>query len=161
MLGAVAPEQNTSNTKLVSLERDEDDEEEEESSEEDEEEAEAEMMRESQRKLQSVRERFRVLKLKAFIWDYTLKPSSSVETQPREQADCSDDPCTICHEELGRTSCELECGHEFHRECIRTWLLLHSSTCPICREHAVLPADVPARNNSQPHKARPCKRSGI
>ncbi|NWZ92125.1 DZIP3 ligase, partial [Nesospiza acunhae] len=103
----------------------------------------------------------KVLKLKAFIWDYRLKPSSYEETQLREQAACGDDPCTICHEELGRTSCELECGHEFHRECIRTWLLQHSSTCPICRDHAVLPADIPARNNSQPHKGRPCKRSGI
>lgn len=108
----------------------------------------------------------KVLKLKAFIWDYRLKPSSPPqhsssyeETQPREQAACGDDLCTICHEELGRNSCELECGHEFHRECIRTWLLLHSSTCPICREYAVLPADIPARNNSQPHKARPWKRS--
>ncbi|NWR22525.1 DZIP3 ligase, partial [Emberiza fucata] len=110
----------------------------------------------------------RVLALKAFIWDYRLKPSSPaqgssscVETQPREQAACGDDPCTICHEELGRNSCELECGHEFHRECIRTWLLLHSSTCPVCREHAVLPADIPARSNSQPSKARRWKRSGI
>ncbi|NXF24924.1 DZIP3 ligase, partial [Rhodinocichla rosea] len=101
----------------------------------------------------------RVLKLKAFIWDYRLKPSSRVETQPREQAACADDPCTICHEELGRNPCELECGHEFHRECIRTWLLEHSSTCPICREYAVLPADSPARNSSQPYKARPWKRS--
>ncbi|NXP87736.1 DZIP3 ligase, partial [Passerina amoena] len=92
----------------------------------------------------------------AFIWDYTVKPSSCVEAQPREQAAYGDDPCTICHEELGRSSCELECGHEFHRECIRTWLLEHSSTCPICREHAALPADSPAQNHS-----RPCKRSGI
>ncbi|NXX72877.1 DZIP3 ligase, partial [Spizella passerina] len=103
----------------------------------------------------------RVLKLKAFIWDYREKPSSCVQTRPREQAACSDDPCSICHEELGRSSCELECGHEFHRECIRTWLLEHSSTCPICREHAVLPADIPARNSPQPYKARRCKRSGI
>ncbi|KAM6382779.1 E3 ubiquitin-protein ligase TTC3 isoform 7-T8 [Alca torda] len=61
----------------------------------------------------------------------------------------SDDPCTICHDELSRDSCELECGHHFHRECIRTWLKQHSSTCPICRVHALLPEDfpeLPARN---------------
>ncbi|KAM9300003.1 E3 ubiquitin-protein ligase TTC3 isoform 3-T3 [Morus bassanus] len=55
----------------------------------------------------------------------------------------SDDPCTICHDELSRDSCELECGHRFHRECIRTWLKQHSSTCPICRVHALLPEDFP------------------
>ncbi|KFP54731.1 E3 ubiquitin-protein ligase TTC3, partial [Cathartes aura] len=61
----------------------------------------------------------------------------------------SDDPCTICHDELSGDSCELECGHRFHRECIRTWLKQHSSTCPICRVHALLPEDfpeLPARN---------------
>ncbi|XP_052650740.1 E3 ubiquitin-protein ligase TTC3 isoform X6 [Harpia harpyja] len=55
----------------------------------------------------------------------------------------SDDPCTICHDELSGDSCELECGHHFHRECIRTWLKQHSSTCPICRVHALLPEDFP------------------
>ncbi|XP_072185356.1 E3 ubiquitin-protein ligase TTC3 isoform X2 [Excalfactoria chinensis] len=61
----------------------------------------------------------------------------------------SDDPCTICHDELSRDSCELECGHHFHRECIRKWLKEHSSTCPICRIHVLLPEDfpeLPARN---------------
>ncbi|XP_064923759.1 E3 ubiquitin-protein ligase TTC3 isoform X1 [Columba livia] len=60
-----------------------------------------------------------------------------------------DDPCTICHDDLSRDMCELECGHRFHRECIRTWLKQHSSTCPICRVHALLPEDfpeLPARN---------------
>ncbi|XP_010281056.1 PREDICTED: E3 ubiquitin-protein ligase TTC3, partial [Phaethon lepturus] len=67
----------------------------------------------------------------------------------RDYAASSDDPCTICHDELSRDSCELECGHRFHRECIRTWLKQHSSTCPICRVHALLPEDfpeLPARN---------------
>ncbi|NWI19522.1 TTC3 ligase, partial [Crypturellus soui] len=53
------------------------------------------------------------------------------------------DPCIICHEERSRDSCELECGHRFHRECIGTWLKEHSSTCPICRVHVLLPEDYP------------------
>ncbi|NXG05360.1 DZIP3 ligase, partial [Sakesphorus luctuosus] len=61
----------------------------------------------------------------------------------QDNAACSEDPCTICHDELSRDSCELECGHHFHRECIRTWLKEHSSTCPICRVHALLPEDFP------------------
>ncbi|NXR50148.1 DZIP3 ligase, partial [Hippolais icterina] len=111
----------------------------------------------------------KVTKLQAYVWDFELAHSSPpqdsfsyVEIQPKEYAASSDDPCTICHEELGRNSCELECGHEFHRECIRTWLQEHSSTCPICRDYAVLPADVPERpawNNSKHYKAKPRKRS--
>ncbi|NXY52877.1 DZIP3 ligase, partial [Callaeas wilsoni] len=111
----------------------------------------------------------KVLKLQAFVWDYNLKRSSvpqdsfsCVEVQPREYAASSDDLCTICHEELSRNLCELECGHEFHRGCIRTWLQEHSSTCPICRNYAVLPTDVPerpARNNSKRYKAKSWKRS--
>ncbi|NXB75086.1 DZIP3 ligase, partial [Donacobius atricapilla] len=111
----------------------------------------------------------KVKKLQAYVWDCTLTPSpppqdsfSYVETQSKEYAASSNDPCTICHEELGRNACELECGHEFHRECIRTWLQDHSSTCPICRDYAVLPADVPERpawNDSKQYRAKPWKRS--
>ncbi|NXM96928.1 DZIP3 ligase, partial [Sylvia borin] len=79
--------------------------------------------------------------LQACIWDCTLTPSSLpqhslsyVEVQAKEYAASSDDPCTICHEKLGRNSCQLGCGHEFHRKCIRRWLQEHSSTCPICRD---------------------------
>ncbi|NXI81489.1 DZIP3 ligase, partial [Rhipidura dahli] len=109
----------------------------------------------------------KVLRLKAYIWDYRPKPSSLprdsvVEIQPKEYAAPSDDPCTICHEELSRNTCELECGHEFHRECIRTWLQEHSSTCPICRDYAVFPADIPKRpagSSSKHYKATAWKRS--
>ncbi|KAM6097290.1 E3 ubiquitin-protein ligase TTC3 isoform 2-T4 [Chlamydotis macqueenii] len=84
-----------------------------------------------------------------------LQPWGNVGATPKtkwkklDYTASSDDPCTICHDELSRDSCELECGHRFHRECIRTWLKQHSSTCPICRVHALLPEDfpeLPARN---------------
>ncbi|XP_072702580.1 E3 ubiquitin-protein ligase TTC3 isoform X3 [Ciconia boyciana] len=85
----------------------------------------------------------------------SLQPWGNVGATPKSKwkkldyTASSDDPCTICHDELSRDSCELECGHRFHRECIRTWLKQHSSTCPICRVHALLPEDfpeLPARN---------------
>ncbi|KAM6139822.1 E3 ubiquitin-protein ligase TTC3 isoform 1-T1 [Pterocles gutturalis] len=84
-----------------------------------------------------------------------LQPWGNVGATPKskwkklDDTVSSDDPCTICHDELSRDLCELECGHHFHRECIRTWLKQHSSTCPICRVHALLPEDfpeLPARN---------------
>lgn len=34
----------------------------------------------------------------------------------QDSAACSEDPCSICHDELSRDCCELECGHHFHRE---------------------------------------------
>ncbi|NXI65542.1 TTC3 ligase, partial [Anseranas semipalmata] len=84
-----------------------------------------------------------------------LQPWGNVGATPKSKwkklvyTASSDDPCTICHDELSRDSCELECGHHFHRECIRKWIKEHSSTCPICRIHALLPEDfpeLPARN---------------
>ncbi|XP_072792022.1 E3 ubiquitin-protein ligase TTC3 isoform X4 [Taeniopygia guttata] len=61
----------------------------------------------------------------------------------QDSAACSEDPCAICHDELSTDCCELECGHHFHKDCIRMWLKQHSSTCPICRVHALLPEDFP------------------
>ncbi|XP_032867219.2 E3 ubiquitin-protein ligase TTC3 isoform X3 [Tyto alba] len=84
-----------------------------------------------------------------------LQPWGNIGSTPKSKwkkvdyTASSDDPCTICHDELSRDSCKLDCGHHFHRECIRTWLKQHSSTCPICRGHALLPEDfpeLPARN---------------
>ncbi|XP_061104846.1 E3 ubiquitin-protein ligase TTC3 isoform X2 [Conger conger] len=54
-----------------------------------------------------------------------------------------EDPCIICHEEMSRDDlCVLECRHSFHRECIKSWLK-EQSTCPTCRDHALLPEDFP------------------
>lgn len=54
-----------------------------------------------------------------------------------------EDPCIICHEDMSAEDlCVLECRHSFHRECIKSWLK-EQSTCPTCREHALLPEDFP------------------
>ncbi|XP_067288766.1 E3 ubiquitin-protein ligase TTC3 [Pseudorasbora parva] len=54
-----------------------------------------------------------------------------------------EDPCIICHEDMSpEEMCVLECRHGFHRECIKSWLK-EQSTCPTCREHALLPEDFP------------------
>ncbi|XP_034033385.1 E3 ubiquitin-protein ligase TTC3 [Thalassophryne amazonica] len=55
-----------------------------------------------------------------------------------------EDPCIICHDDMSpEDTCVLECRHGFHRECIRSWLK-EQSTCPTCRDHALLPEDFPA-----------------
>ncbi|TRY53670.1 hypothetical protein DNTS_015861, partial [Danionella cerebrum] len=75
-----------------------------------------------------------------------------------------EDPCIICHDEMRPEElCVLECRHSFHREvclcviastrriaCIKSWLK-NQSTCPTCREHALLPEDFPVL----PGRARP------
>ncbi|XP_040194897.1 E3 ubiquitin-protein ligase TTC3 [Rana temporaria] len=55
----------------------------------------------------------------------------------------NEDPCIICHDELKQSPVhKLDCGHYFHKHCIKTWLNTQS-TCPTCREHALLPEDFP------------------
>lgn len=80
-----------------------------------------------------------------------------------------EDPCIICHDDMSPDDiCVLECRHSFHKEvsdsvsesvsdgrqlspnafcsvcvqCIRSWLK-EQSTCPTCRDHALLPEDFP------------------
>ncbi|KAJ7418802.1 hypothetical protein BTVI_27377 [Pitangus sulphuratus] len=52
-------------------------------------------------------------------------------------------PCRACYEMLGKDMCELQCGHEFHRECVETAVLQISGICPVCRSPAFLAADIP------------------
>ncbi|XP_030540049.2 probable E3 ubiquitin-protein ligase RHG1A [Rhodamnia argentea] len=44
------------------------------------------------------------------------------------------EPCCICQEEYntGDDLGTLECGHDFHRDCIKQWLM-HKNLCPICK----------------------------
>ena len=46
-----------------------------------------------------------------------------------------------------------ECGHEFHTECLISWVVLHKKSCPICRtvyyhEEPEKPMDVEAQVQS-------------
>lgn len=41
------------------------------------------------------------------------------------------DDCTICQEPISGNFTNLECGHNFHGECVRN---LRNPTCPVCRE---------------------------
>jgi len=54
----------------------------------------------------------------------------------------SDDKCPVCFElyEQAHDVVKLPCGHEFHLECVKTWLQAHDS-CPICRAHVSTDSD--------------------
>ncbi|XP_027091467.1 probable E3 ubiquitin-protein ligase RHG1A isoform X2 [Coffea arabica] len=44
------------------------------------------------------------------------------------------EPCCVCQEEYsdGEDLGSLDCGHDFHAECIKQWLT-HKNLCPICK----------------------------
>ncbi|KAK4724336.1 hypothetical protein R3W88_027115 [Solanum pinnatisectum] len=56
----------------------------------------------------------------------------------RGQSSSNLEPCCICREEYtaGDIMGMLNCGHEFHTNCIKQWLVL-KNTCPICKMTAL------------------------
>eukprot|EP00262_Sarcandra_glabra_P004640 TRINITY_DN1579_c0_g1_i1.p1 TRINITY_DN1579_c0_g1~~TRINITY_DN1579_c0_g1_i1.p1 ORF type:complete len:736 (-),score=131.38 TRINITY_DN1579_c0_g1_i1:310-2517(-) len=49
------------------------------------------------------------------------------------------EPCCICQEEYvdGEELGTLDCGHDFHTNCIKQWLM-HKNLCPICKTTALV-----------------------
>lgn len=60
------------------------------------------------------------------------KYSISLRSQQEQE------PCCICQEEYndGEDTGILDCGHDFHTNCIRQWLM-HKNLCPICKTTAL------------------------
>lgn len=54
----------------------------------------------------------------------------SIKTEEPEEAE----PCCICREEYndGENLGTLECGHNFHTDCIKQWLM-QKNLCPVCK----------------------------
>ncbi|KAH6836137.1 hypothetical protein C2S53_002560 [Perilla frutescens var. hirtella] len=61
-----------------------------------------------------------------------LKQRKYAERRAVSQAET--EPCSICREEYndGEDLGTLECGHDFHQDCIKQWLT-HKNLCPICK----------------------------
>lgn len=61
-----------------------------------------------------------------------LKQQKHVRVGTEEPADT--EPCCICQEEYkdGEDLGKLDCGHDFHTDCIKQWLL-QKNLCPICK----------------------------
>ncbi|XP_074645281.1 uncharacterized protein LOC141901741 [Tubulanus polymorphus] len=52
--------------------------------------------------------------------------------------------CTICFETLSSAPLRiLDCGHTYHELCIKQWIYGEDATCPVCRNHTLLPEDFP------------------
>ena len=47
--------------------------------------------------------------------------------------------CSICLSDVNVTDNDkliLNCGHMFHKDCIKNWIIVHK-TCPLCRENVI------------------------
>ncbi|KAF4676861.1 E3 ubiquitin-protein ligase hrd1 [Perkinsus chesapeaki] len=53
------------------------------------------------------------------------------------------DTCIICRDKLWEGSKKLPCGHVFHIDCLKSWLVMQQ-VCPTCR--AEIPTNMPPRN---------------
>ncbi|CAO2817781.1 unnamed protein product [Amaranthus hypochondriacus] len=62
----------------------------------------------------------------------SMKQCKYIHTMSDDQIE--PEPCCICQEEYtdGEDIGTLDCGHDFHRECIKQWLT-HKNLCPICK----------------------------
>lgn len=49
--------------------------------------------------------------------------------------------CSICLSEIDGDAMELECKHQYHMQCIDTWLAI-GDTCPLCRQGVLVLRDV-------------------
>ncbi|WOL17313.1 putative E3 ubiquitin-protein ligase HIP1 [Canna indica] len=58
----------------------------------------------------------------------------SVASEPSDEVE----PCCICREEYieGEELGRLDCGHDYHSACIKTWLMI-KNLCPICKTTAL------------------------
>jgi Zinc finger, C3HC4 type (RING finger) len=48
------------------------------------------------------------------------------------QSECEEEECSICMKLLGMKFYTTECGHQFHKQCIKRWFT-QSKSCPLCR----------------------------
>ena len=56
-------------------------------------------------------------------------------------ADDCGEICPICHEDMDSGSAKLPCGHQFHKECVKKWLLRGNLRCPLCNSSVELPSE--------------------
>ncbi|XP_047952579.1 RING finger protein 44-like [Salvia hispanica] len=64
---------------------------------------------------------------------------SSFKTRCCDETDQDEEEvCCICLDDLYRESVtSLDCGHEFHPDCIRRWLVRGKNFCPLCKATAI------------------------
>lgn len=85
-----------------------------------------------------------------------LQKVSSLLRRDRDKSGIDQPACTICLVDYKKTERvrQLPCKHNFHDQCITTWLK-HNTTCPLC----VSTIEVPDLKELKQQPPRKCKRS--
>ncbi|MED6168416.1 hypothetical protein PIB30_011305 [Stylosanthes scabra] len=70
-----------------------------------------------------------------------LMAADAVNLEEATSQELEADLCVICQDEYKKQDMlgVLECGHEFHADCLRKWLLVRN-VCPMCKSQALIPA---------------------
>ncbi|KAG2304698.1 hypothetical protein Bca52824_033349 [Brassica carinata] len=68
-----------------------------------------------------------------------LKTRTCSGTNLSQTKDRETEPCTICQESFKNEEkiATLDCGHEYHAECLEKWLIV-KNVCPICKSEALV-----------------------
>jgi hypothetical protein len=80
---------------------------------------------------------------------------------PAVDEEVMDDVCPICHVSITDTRENgmptiIPCGHIFHTRCIEE-VARHTSVCPHCRKHFIIPGVEPAPNKENVPPSFGCK----
>jgi hypothetical protein len=64
----------------------------------------------------------------------TIESLPKVKVTADDLMEAANRECVVCLEpqQIGNIACKLPCGHLYHTDCLREWLVKHC-TCPVCR----------------------------
>ena len=83
--------------------------------------------------------------------------SAAINASDNQEEEDFDSQCIICFQQLETGDCvgDLACGHNFHSECLKTWLK-QRNTCPLCNAKDVaLSCGKPNRPRAQTQSTAP------
>ncbi|RAL37540.1 hypothetical protein DM860_000234 [Cuscuta australis] len=73
-------------------------------------------------------------------WSYIFETSDAGPAARRfEGGPAVECAVCLCRMEHGEEVRDLRCGHVFHKACLDRWLGTGGLTCPLCRNHVLLP----------------------
>ncbi|KAG5119587.1 hypothetical protein JHK82_034007 [Glycine max] len=73
---------------------------------------------------------------------YLLLPTNAINLEEAASEEQENDSCIICQDEYKSQEKIgiLQCGHEYHADCLKKWLLV-KNVCPICKSEALTPGE--------------------
>ncbi|CAH1787221.1 unnamed protein product [Owenia fusiformis] len=80
----------------------------------------------------------------AIVKPKVIKTSNAFGALDDNESDSDGEECAICYCNMkeGHEN-TLDCGHVFHDECIKKWVLGEERTCPLCRKLTLFPDEFP------------------